>query len=47
MGWAGIGAENRAREDLYSAVNACLGVIFWGVSARAHVHTPLLYLENG
>ena len=20
---------------------------FWGVSARAHVHTPLLYLENG
>ena len=20
---------------------------FWGASARAHVHTPLLYLENG
>ena len=20
---------------------------FWGASARAHVHSPLLYLENG
>ena len=26
MGWAGIGAENRAREDLYFPVRVLMGI---------------------